>query len=154
MPRLLFVCLGNICRSSAAEEIMRVRAAAAGLEVGCDSAGLIDYHEGELSDPRMRRCAASRGYRLTHRSRPFRRSDFDAFDCIIAMDDSIERSLLNQARTAKDEEKILHVRELLPHSRAAFVPDPYYGDAAAFEYAVDLIEEACDELIARIKEKG
>ena len=90
MKRILFVCLGNICRSVAAEEIMRTYLKRAGLEKGIevDSAGISGYHEGDLADPRMRMHASRRGYHITHRSRPVRTEDFYEFDLILGMDDA------------------------------------------------------------------
>ncbi len=84
--KILFICLGNICRSSAAEEVMRSKIASAGLSssVEVDSAGLIDYHEGEKSDPRMLRHAYNRGYKITHRSRPIQQEDFAYFDLLLS----------------------------------------------------------------------
>ena len=89
MKRILFVCLGNICRSSSAEEIMRTFIAREGLEheIEVDSAGISSYHRGELPDERMRMHAARRGYHLTHRSRPVCSDDFYHFDMILGMDD-------------------------------------------------------------------
>lgn len=85
--RILFVCLGNICRSPAAEEIFRTQVARRGLtdQITTDSAGTYSGHAGELADPRMRRAAAARGYELTHHSRPIRPADFEQFDRIIVM---------------------------------------------------------------------
>ena len=89
MTKILFVCLGNICRSSSAEEIMRTFVAREGLDkdIQVDSAGILSYHQGELPDERMRAHAIRRGYNLTHRSRPVRTDDFFDFDLIIGMDD-------------------------------------------------------------------
>ena len=88
MKRILFVCLGNICRSSSAEEIMRTYIKQAGLEkeIEVDSAGISSYHEGERADDRMRAHAIRRGYNITHRSRPVRTDDFYDFDLILGMD--------------------------------------------------------------------
>mgnify|MGYP003424105657 CR=1 FL=1 len=90
MKKILFVCLGNICRSCTAEEIMRTVLQREGLdrEVLVDSAGLISYHQGEQADPRMRAHASRRGYHITHLSRPVCMTDFFDFDLIIGMDDS------------------------------------------------------------------
>jgi len=87
--KILFVCLGNICRSSSAEGVMKHLVSEAGLEdqFVIDSAGILSYHQGELPDSRMRAHAIRRGYNLTHRSRPVRTEDFYNFDLIIGMDD-------------------------------------------------------------------
>ena len=102
MPQhILFICLGNICRSCTAEEILRTQVAAAGLaeQFSIDSAGLIDYHEGELPDSRMRPTAARHGYKLTHRSRPITTADFERFDLIVAMDSKNRERLMQLAAT-------------------------------------------------------
>ena len=106
--KILFVCLGNICRSSAAEEIMRTLIRRAGLEkdIRVDSAGILSYHQGELPDPRMRAHAARRGYTLTHRSRPVTTDDFYDFDLIIGMDDRNIDDLRDRAPGIEEEQKI------------------------------------------------
>ena len=109
MPRhILFVCLGNICRSCTAEEIFRTLARRAGLDsrYEVDSAGIIDYHEGELPDARMRQTALRHGYRLTHRSRPIRPADFERFDLIIGMDDRNCDKLRRLAPTEEGKQKV------------------------------------------------
>lgn len=106
--RLLFVCLGNICRSPAAETIMCEVVKKAGLQDGieCDSAGTYGGHAGERADARMRRAAAERGYDITHISRPVRSSDFDLSDMIIAMDDNNYETLYRLAPSIEASEKI------------------------------------------------
>ena len=152
--KVLFVCLGNICRSPVAEEILRVRARQAGVEGEFDSAGLIDYHQGELPDPRMRRCAATRGYRLTHRSRPVRPDDFGRFDLIIPMDAANLRALSRMASTDAERAKLLPAASLLMRHTAEAVPDPYYGTDSDFLHVIDLLEDVADTLIGRLKEEG
>jgi protein-tyrosine phosphatase len=155
MFRILFVCLGNICRSSAAEEIMRQKLTSYELNgiVSVDSAGLIDYHEGELSDSRMRYHARQRGYILIHRSRPIAPSDFQKFDIIIGMDDSNMNRLRLLAPTTKTLQKVHKITEYSINYDVSSVPDPYYGGDSDFEYALDLLEDACEGLISEIKEK-
>ena len=106
--RILFVCIGNICRSSSAEEIMRTLVKKVGREkeIEVDSAGILSYHEGELPDSRMRMHAYRRGYRLTHRSRPVRTMDFYDFDLIIGMDDRNIQNLIDRAPDLETEKKI------------------------------------------------
>ncbi|MBR1593990.1 MAG: low molecular weight phosphotyrosine protein phosphatase [Alloprevotella sp.] len=147
--RILFVCLGNICRSSAAEEIFRRRAEAAGLAVEVDSAGLIDYHEGELSDPRMLRHAAQHGYTLTHRSRPVRTEDFRRFDLIVAMDAQNVRGL-RRMEPADGTARIVEAAGFLSRHRADSIPDPYYSGDAAFEHVIDLLEDVAEGLVRQI----
>lgn len=149
MKRILFICLGNICRSPAAEGIFRAMAEKTGKsqEFQADSAGLIDYHEGELPDARMRSHALRRGYRLTHRSRPFRPEDFGRFDLIVAMDGDNVRRLLRLASGEADEKKVVLMSDYLRRHDDALVPDPYYGTEASFEYVLDLLEDACASLL-------
>jgi protein-tyrosine phosphatase len=147
---VLFVCLGNICRSQACEGVMRHLVAERGLdgEVEVDSAGTGDYHLGELADPRMRAAAASRGYRLTHRARQVEPEDFDRFDLILAMDGSNLRDLRRLAGGRTDHVRLLS--EFLPDGSPADVPDPYYGGEQGFERVLDLVEEACPEVLDRL----
>ncbi len=148
--KILFVCLGNICRSSSAEEIMRVKVANAGRseEFELDSAGLSSYHRGELPDSRMRMHAARRGYQLVHRSRPVCAEDFYKFDYILAMDD---QNIGGLKELAPDVESLAKIGRLTNYCRikiADHVPDPYYGGAQGFENVLDILEDACDGLLA------
>lgn len=146
---LLFVCLGNICRSCTAEEVFRQLARREGVDshFEVDSAGLIDYHEGELPDPRMRQHAARHGYHLTHRSRPVRKEDFDRFDLILAMDETNRERLMKLAPHRAAQLKILPLSSFLAHHPDHFcIPDPYYGGAEGFELVIELLEDACDNL--------
>ena len=151
--KILFICLGNICRSSAAEEVMRSKIASAGLSssVEVDSAGLIDYHEGEKSDPRMLRHAYNRGYKITHRSRPIQQEDFAYFDLIIGMDHSNISRLKRMATSAKSMAKIHLMTEYAIKSVGDVVPDPYYGGDAGFELVLDLLEDTCEGLLNEIR---
>lgn len=149
MKHILFICLGNICRSPAAEEAMRVKLAEAGMahQYVVDSAGMIDYHEGELPDSRMRQHAAARGYRLTHRSRPVCVDDFDRFDLVVAMDHDNLRRLERFAQCeGKAWREVVLLSNYLRRHQSATVPDPYYGGPEAFELALDLIEDGCEGL--------
>lgn len=152
--RVLFICLGNICRSVTAEEIFRQMVARAGRSEDfiIDSAGLIDYHEGELADARMRRHAARHGYRLTHCSRPVTVADFGRFDLIVAMDDDNVRRLQRLAPEAVASARIVRMADYLRHHDGyAFVPDPYYGGEADFELVIELLEDACAGLLAALE---
>ena len=149
MKHILFICLGNICRSPAAEEVMRVKLAEAGMahQYVVDSAGMIDYHEGELPDSRMRQHAAARGYRLTHRSRPVCVDDFDRFDLVVAMAHDNLRRLERFAQCeGKAWREVVLLSDYLRRHQSATVPDPYYGGPEAFELALDLIEDGCEGL--------
>lgn len=151
--RILFVCLGNICRSAAAEGVMRHLAQEAGrvAEFEIDSAGIIAYHRGELPDPRMQAHAALRGYRLTHRSRPIRTDDFLHFDLIIGMDDRNVEDLLERAPSPEAMRRVHRMTEWCTAHDTDHVPDPYYGGAAGFEYVLDLLEDACAGLLNTLK---
>ncbi len=152
--RILFVCLGNICRSPAAEGILRDMIIRKGLtdRIEVDSAGTYAGHTGELPDPRMRRAASARGLELTHRARQIRESDFDRFDRIIVMDDYNYEDVHRLAPSREAANKIYRMREFFSPSRYHYVPDPYYEGREGFEIVLDLLEEGCgkllDELIA------
>lgn len=148
--RILFVCLGNICRSASAEEVMRQVVRKAGLESEfvLDSAGISNYHQGELPDPRMRLHAARRGYELTHRSRPVTYQDFFDFDMIIGMDESNMDALRDRAPGLEEERKLFRMTDFCRnHPDVDHVPDPYYGGDQGFERVLDLLEDACAGLL-------
>ncbi|MDR2119689.1 MAG: low molecular weight phosphotyrosine protein phosphatase [Tannerella sp.] len=148
--KILFVCLGNICRSPAAEGILRKKVHEAGLDgrFEIDSAGTSGYHEGELPDPRMCRYAAARGYKLTSRSRSVVGCDFYRFDKIIGMDDSNIRFLTEMAPEIHLRRKICGMSVFCRnHHHVDHIPDPYYGGASGFVRVLDLLEDACDGII-------
>jgi len=152
MKRILFICLGNICRSPMAEAVMRKLVEENGLEeeIEVDSAGLISYHEGEGSDPRMKDHAFRYGYRLTHISRPITTDDFHSFDMIICMDDSNWNRLHRLAPNAEAASKISKMTDYCTNHVATEVPDPYYGGSKGFEFVIELLEDACEGLIQSI----
>ncbi len=151
--RILFVCLGNICRSPAAEEIFRQQVLRAGLNdrIEIDSAGTYSGHAGDLADPRMRRAASARGYELTHRARPIRTADFERFDRIIVMDDYNYETVHRLAPSRAEAEKIYRMCEFFTSSRYDHVPDPYYEGHEGFEIVLDLLEEACSNLLDAVR---
>lgn len=153
--RLLFVCLGNICRSPAAEAIARDLIGRAGLAdiVSVDSAGLHAYHEGEKADRRMIDAALTRGYRVTGISRPLVWEDFDDFDLIIGMDDANVEELYRRAPSVEASRKIVRMRSFgtrYPHFD--HVPDPYYGGSSGFVQVLDLLEDSIEDLLCRLQE--
>ena len=153
MTRVLFVCLGNICRSSTAEEVMRTLIQKAGLEkeIEVDSAGILSVHRGELPDSRMRMHAARRGYELVHRSRPVNTDDFFEFDWIIGMDDRNIEDLKEKAPDVASQQKIRRMTDFCQQKVVDYVPDPYYGGAQGFENVLDILEDACVGLLDELK---
>lgn len=151
---ILFVCLGNICRSPAAEELMRQELRRREIEdkITLDSGVLYAGHKGELPDHRMRIHARRRGYELTHRSRPVKYSDFEDFDLIIGMDDSNISGLRGLARTQEEEAKIVRMTDFSrAYSHFDHIPDPYYEGAEGFEIVLDLLEDSCHALADEIE---
>ncbi|WP_339859259.1 low molecular weight protein-tyrosine-phosphatase [Pseudohongiella acticola] len=150
--RFLMVCLGNICRSPTAQAVMEKRIADAGLQhhMTVDSAGTAAYHIGKTPDPRSTSAAVRRGYDLsTQRARQVSVDDFHQFDYILAMDNS---NLLHLQRMAPDGSAD-KVSLLLSHVSLGTtdVPDPYYGGDGGFEQVLDLVEQACDALLAVVQ---
>ena len=151
--KILFVCMGNICRSPAAEGIMKSLITREGLneKIEVDSAGTIPYHSGELPDPRMRRHAALRGYNLESRARHFDQGiDFDKFDYIIAMDEA-NYSYLQSFNKGEYSGKLFKLSRFAGQVKFEDVPDPYYSGAQGFEKVLDLLEDACGGLLENIK---
>lgn len=151
--RLLFVCLGNICRSPTAEGVMRRKLQLAGLDgwVQVDSAGTAAWHAGKAPDPRTCTAAEQRGYALRElRARPVVEEDFRQFDLILAMDRSNLDHLqgLRPAGAVAEVDLFLRRGGLVEHE----VPDPYYGGNEGFEVVLDMVESACDRLIEQIRE--
>ena len=150
--RVLFVCMGNICRSPTAEGVFRQRLQQAGLleQVTVDSAGTGDWHVGKAPDSRSSQAALRRGYDLSSmRARQVTAADFDRFDLILAMDqDNLARlqALRPRGRGAELDLFLRRYDVALDE-----VPDPYYGGADGFEQVLDLIEQASDGLLAEIR---
>jgi protein-tyrosine phosphatase len=145
--KLLFVCLGNICRSPAAEGVMAKLVADAGLrsQWEIDSAGTIGIHAGDAADARMRGAARKRGYDLTSRARQIRAHDLDEFDLIVAMDRANLADIRRLAKTSKAE-VVLFGSFCTRHSQEE-VPDPYYDGPEGFELVLDLLEDGCAEIL-------
>ena len=154
--RLLFVCLGNICRSPTAEGVMRSIVEREGLEdqIDLDSAGTGAWHIGSSPDDRARRTAAGRGIDLAGRARQVRPEDFESFGLVLAMDRENERLLKALARDEQERSKVRLLREFDPASVATGeleVPDPYYGAHGGFEEVLDLVQAACEGLLGEIR---
>ncbi|MBQ2364095.1 MAG: low molecular weight phosphotyrosine protein phosphatase [Alistipes sp.] len=154
ITRILFVCLGNICRSPAAEAMMQqlIERNALQQRIEVDSAGTYGGHAGERSDPRMRRAAAARGIEMTHLARRVREEDFESFDRIIAMDDNNYETLFRLAPNREAQNKIFRFREYLRHhTEWSYIPDPYYEGHEGFELVLDLLEDGCSTLLEELK---
>jgi protein-tyrosine phosphatase len=150
--RILFVCLGNICRSPAAETIFKAIATKHELEVIVDSAGTSAWHEGELTDHRMRGSLQKIGYKATSLSRPFRpETDFDNFDMIIAMDELNFIDLRQMVRNETDEKKLFKMKDFFVNQSAEYIPDPYYSGPSGFEQVITLLEDASLGLVQHLK---
>ncbi len=154
--RVLFVCLGNICRSPSAEGVMRALVLEAGLEdrIELDSAGTGGWHVGSPPDERATAAAAARGIALEGSARRVRADDFDDFDLILAMDRSNLSDLRELARSEDQREKMRLLREFDPAGEGVEdldVPDPYYGAAGGFEEVLDLVHAACRGLLEQLR---
>ena len=152
---VLFVCMGNICRSPTAHGVFRYKVAELGLSasVAVDSAGTHDFHPNAPPDERSRAHATRRGYDLSDlRARQIQRTDFEKFDLILVMD-------MENLACVKDEcppayaHKIRRLTEFCLDHDAPVVPDPYYGGANGFDHVLDLVEDACEGLLVAISFK-
>ena len=153
---ILFVCMGNICRSPTAEgiflKVLGERASELSIEV--DSAGTHAYHVGEPPDPRAQRAAQLRGVDLSRqRARLVSTEDFERFDLVLAMDE-LNRDTLIEQSPPEFQDRIRLFLEFAPQLGRAAVPDPYYGGSNGFEYVLDLVEEASSGLIEHLRVRG
>ncbi len=149
--RLLFICLGNICRSPAAQGIMQSLVDKKGRHENffIDSAGIGDWHVGQLPDRRMRMCGARHGYDFNHRARQFRAdNDFDRFDTILVMDNQNLADIRSMAHNETEKRKVVTLAQYLHHHPGQHdIPDPYYGNMSDFEHVIELLEDACSGLL-------
>ena len=151
MVKVLFVCMGNICRSPTAEGVFRHKVDSAGLskQIFIDSAGTHAYHVGNPPDTRAQGAALKRGIDLSmQRARRVTEDDFSSFDYVIAMDESNEEDLL--AICPAGYEKRVQLFLDFANSQEAEVPDPYYGQGRGFEIVLNLVEDASDGLLEHI----
>ncbi|MFZ2322982.1 MAG: low molecular weight protein-tyrosine-phosphatase [Ignavibacteriaceae bacterium] len=154
MKKALFVCLGNICRSPAAEGIFKKFVNDKKLDsiISVDSAGTIAYHQGELPDKRMRKIAFKKGYTLNSRARKFDPdTDFENFDYIVTMDNNNYEDLMQLDKEELYKNKILKMADFIDDKEVAEVPDPYYGGDKEFEYVIGLLENGSKNLLNKIK---
>jgi protein-tyrosine phosphatase len=155
MTRILFVCLGNICRSPLAEAIFVHQIREKGLEktLTADSCGTANYHVGMAPDPRTIRNAEKNGITITHLGRQFAVDDFDAFDFIIPMDASNRSNILRLPGASSFREKVIMMRSFDPHQKGADVPDPYYGTEKDFQEVFDILNRSVGGLIQFLQSK-
>ncbi|MGC6566318.1 MAG: low molecular weight protein-tyrosine-phosphatase [Akkermansiaceae bacterium] len=150
--KVLFVCMGNICRSPAGENIFRhfLKNEQLSGPIQCDSAGTIGFHIGKKPDSRMSRTLKKRGYQVTGAARQFDVRDFHDFDLILTMDNENYANVLKLAKTDGDREKVRKFTEFCSRHNHNEVPDPYYGGDEGFELVADLIEDGSEGLLAHI----
>jgi protein-tyrosine phosphatase len=154
--KILFVCLGNICRSPSAEAVLRAIAAseAPELSIEVDSAGTAGYHIGDAPDARSQAAARRRGYDMAPlRARVVEPADFERFDLVLAMDES-NYAVLRQRAPSAYRERVRLFLDFAPGCGMSEVPDPYYGGPTGFEHVLDLVEEASRGLIMHLRERA
>lgn len=154
MKKVLFVCLGNICRSPIAEALFKKKVAERGLSQSfhIDSAGTANYHIGKMADERSRRNAKENNLEIDHRARQVLADDLENFDHIIAMDRSNYNNILRLSTSSKHRSKVVLMRSFAdgpfdPASEAADVPDPYYGGEEGFQEVYNILDECCDRFL-------
>ena len=156
MPyKLLFVCLGNICRSPAAENIMNylISQNQLGEQIICDSAGTSSYHVGSPPDRRMSAAAATRlGIKLHGQARQLKKSDLEDFDLILAMDRENYQDILSLDRARLYQDKVYLMCDFCSRYTDKEVPDPYYGGADGFNYVIDLLQDASLGLLQHVNQ--
>lgn len=146
--RILFVCLGNICRSPMAEGIFRHKIQTRNLNIETDSAGTGDWHVGDPPDARMQETAKAHGVDISDlRGRQFSATDFDRFDQIFVMDESNRDNVLKLARNDEDRAKVKMMLNTIYPGEDRSVPDPYFGGQQGFEHVYDLLDRASDAVL-------
>lgn len=152
MKSVLFVCLGNICRSPAAEGILRhmLKNKHNIDNIHIESCGLGDWHTGKLPDERMRETAKKRGIFLSSRAQKIEPSFFDRFDLILVADNKVMQELHRYALTPETKAKLHFMTHYSPCYRDQEIPDPYYQGEAGFEHVMDMLEDSCEGLINNI----
>lgn len=149
VPSVLFVCLGNICRSPLGEAILRRQAAERGLDLVVDSAGTGDWHVGDPPDQRAVKVGRQRGCDMSLQARQVRSRDFEEFDLIVAMDRANVADLRRWPGSQPD--KVRLARSFDADATGIEVPDPYYGDISNFEEVAEMLETACSNILDRIE---
>jgi protein-tyrosine phosphatase len=156
VKKILFVCLGNICRSPSAEGVMKALLKKEGLDqlVHCDSAGTVGHHVGEEADPRSQRFAQKRGYQLTSRARKFISNDLKEFDLILTMDRNNLRDVLQLDQENLFTEKVKLFTDFCSNKDYDEVPDPYYSGDSGFDLVLDILEDGVNGILQHLKEQN
>ena len=144
---ILFVCLGNICRSPSAEAVFRKKLKECNIPIYCDSAGTAGYHIGERSDARSIQHAEKRGYKMTHLARQLKPDDFEKFDLILVMDQDNHHKTISICPSRELKAKVKMLTDFCQNVNPGYVPDPYYGTPTDFENVLNIVEDACSGFI-------
>jgi protein-tyrosine phosphatase len=153
--KILFVCLGNICRSPLAEAVFKHKIKGSTLEkmVEADSCGTSNYHIGDPPDNRTIANALRNGVSITHHGRQLCVNDFDQFDYILAMDHSNHRNILKLATIDHHTQKVMLMRDFDPKGKGLEVPDPYYGGEQGFQEVFDILDRSMDQFVKHLEER-
>lgn len=151
--RVLFVCLGNICRSPTGEAVLNTLIKKENLveRIECDSAGISDVHHGDESDPRTISHAKKRGHDVTSYSRPITPPDLENFDYILAMDNDNYRDIMKLENSKKFSQKVFKMVQFCTTHKVKEVPDPYYGGDEGFQLVIDILEDACKGFLEKVR---
>lgn len=151
---VLFVCMGNICRSPAGEGILKHLVEQDPLlKISIESCGIGDWHIGQAPDHRMQEASKARGIPLTSRAKQFQDQFFDEFDYILAADKEVLKVLYHYAKTANQKAKIFLMTAFSSIYHGEEIPDPYYDSNGAFELVLDMLEESCQGLLQHLRVK-
>ena len=152
MKRILFVCLGNICRSPAGEAILRHLVEKEGLsgKIEVSSCGTGDWHIGQLAHPQMRKAAKSKGYNLDSRAKQFHKDFFQSFDYILAAEKNVYKHLLELTDNPEDRMKVHMLTDFSEKYKGTDVPDPYFGQEQHFDVTLEIMEEICKDFLQKL----
>jgi len=153
--KVLFVCLGNICRSPLAEAVFKHKIKGGRLEslVEADSCGTANYHVGDLPDHRTIANAQKNGVTIKHLGRQLCADDLDYYDLILAMDNSNHQNILRLSKAGSHRDKVKLMREFDPNGKGKDVPDPYYGSERDFQEVFDILNRTMDSFIAHLEKE-